>query len=98
MEPHNPDPHAERRAHPRLRAIYHDANALIDHFFRHRHEWAGSSINYVAQRVIHEHYPTLSAEDVLLLVSAIERVHRAMGDEEAQMDEIVTHFTHHAVV
>jgi hypothetical protein len=97
IEPQHDAANDNRRQHPQLRAIYPDARDLIDHFFRHRHEWAGSSINFVAQRVVHEAYPMLRAEDVMLLVAAIERVHKVWGDEAARMDEIVTHYTLHAL-
>jgi len=82
----------ERRQHPFLRPIYADARGLINHFFHHRHEWAGSSINFVAHRVIHEAYPKLHAEEVRLLVGAIERQHLALADEAARMEEIVVHY------
>ena len=83
----------ERRRHLHLRVLYDDASNRIEQFFRHRNEWAGSSINYLAQRIIHDAYPYLNAEDVRILVAAIERVHHEWGTEAAQMDEIVTHFT-----
>jgi hypothetical protein len=63
----------ERRQHHNLRAIFDDALHRIDHFFHQRTDWAGSSIDYLALRVIHEAYPGLSHEDVRILASAIER-------------------------
>ena len=47
----------ERRRHLHLRVLYDDASNRIEQFFRHRNEWAGSSINYLAQRIIHEDAP-----------------------------------------
>lgn len=78
---------------PHLSALEDDARLRIEEFFRHRHDWAGSSINYLAQRVIHEAYPELSAEEVTLLVGSIEWEHKIRADEEARMDEIITHYT-----
>lgn len=78
---------------PHLSALQDDARLRIEEFFRHRHDWAGSSINYLAQRVIHEAYPELSAEEVTLLVGSIEWEHKIRADEEARMDEIVTQYT-----
>ncbi len=63
----------ERRANPRLRNIYRDARIRIDHFFHDSSNWAGTPIDYLALRVVHEAYPDLSTQDVRTLVAAIER-------------------------
>lgn len=63
----------ERRMHPQLRAIYDDARLRIDRFFHDSSEWAGTPIDYLALRVVHEAYPDLAGDDVRALVSAIER-------------------------
>ncbi len=85
--------HAQTVLPPHLSALQDDARQRIEEFFRHRHDWAGSSINYLAQRVIHEAYPELSAEEVTHLVGSIEWEHKIRADEEARMDEIVTQYT-----
>jgi len=77
--PHTEHAHPERRRYPHLRAIYPDARSHIDHVFHNRHDWAGSPIDYVAHRIIHEHYPQLASNDVRILVGAIERVHEALA-------------------
>lgn len=66
---------SERRQHLHLRALYPEARTQIDHLFHNRHDWAGSPIDYLAQRAIHEAWPHLHADDVRILVNAIERVH-----------------------
>jgi hypothetical protein len=63
----------DRRSHPHLRAIFNDARIRIDHFFHDSHNWAGTPIDYLALRVVHEAYPELSTQDVRTLVAAIER-------------------------
>jgi hypothetical protein len=63
----------ERRIHPQLRAIYDDARLRIDRFFHDSEHWAGTPIDYLALRVVHEAYPDLPGDDVRTLVSAIER-------------------------
>jgi len=63
----------ERRTHPNLRTIYSDARIRIDHFFHDSNNWAGTPIDYLALRVVHEAYPDLSTQDVRTLVAAIER-------------------------
>lgn len=65
--------HNERRQHHHLRAIYDDARVRIDHFFHSSPEWANSPMDYLAHRVVHEAYPSLTPQDVRVLVSAIER-------------------------
>lgn len=67
----------ERRTHPHLRAIYSDARIRIDHFFHDSSHWAGTPIDYLALRVVHEAYPDLSTQDVRTLVAAIERRYEA---------------------
>lgn len=71
----------ERRHHPHLRAIYPDARIKIDHLFHDRHDWAGSPIDYLAQRAIHESWPHLQGQDVRILVDAIERVHLKLAEQ-----------------
>ena len=77
-------PASERRSHHHLRAIYPEARKYVDHFFHNRHDWAGTPIDFLAIRVIHETYPHLRTEDVRCLVMAIERVHQALADQEAR--------------
>ncbi|MDD5389875.1 MAG: hypothetical protein PHD37_11045 [Gallionellaceae bacterium] len=77
-----PQSASERRQHPHLRAIYPEARIHIDHLFHNRHDWAGSPVDYLAQRVIHENYPHLHGEDVRILVGAIERMHQALAEQQ----------------
>jgi len=63
----------DRRQNPRLRTIYGDVREKLDHFFHSRKEWAGSSIDYLALRMVHEAYPELTSDEVRTLVAAIER-------------------------
>jgi len=78
-EPQQYGARSERRRYHHLRAIYPDACKHIDHIFHNRHDWAGSSIDYLAHRLIHETYPHLGSGDVRILVGAIERVHQAQA-------------------
>ncbi len=63
----------ERRHNAKLRLIFPDACNCISHFFRGSHDWVDSSVEYVAQRVVHESYPDLSPAEVRILIAAIER-------------------------
>ena len=55
-----------------MRTIYSEVRDKLDHFF-HSKEWAGSSIDYLALRMVHEAYPDLTSDEVRILVAAIER-------------------------
>lgn len=72
----------ERRQYLNLRAIYVDARRHIDHVFHNRHDWAGSPIDYVAHRIVHEAYPSLDSNEVRILVGAIERAHQQLAISE----------------
>lgn len=67
----------ERRRNPRLRAIFDDASQRIERFFKAVQPWAGSSLDHLALRLVHEAYPDLSGPEVRLLVNAIERGRQA---------------------
>lgn len=85
MEQHaEAQPASERRRHPHLRAIYPEARTHIEHLFHNRHDWAGSPIDILAHRVIHENYPDLRSGDIRVLVAAIERTHQALAEQEAR--------------
>lgn len=77
-------PVSERRHRQHLRAIYPEARTHIDHLFHNRHDWAGSPIDFLAHRIIHETYPHLRSEDIRVLVTAIERIHLALANLEAR--------------
>jgi hypothetical protein len=62
----------ERRKNTRLRAIFPDASMRIAHFFHGHNDWVKSSIDYMAERLVHEAYPDLSGAEVHSLVTAIE--------------------------
>ena len=62
----------ERRQNPRLRLIFPDARMRVARFFHAQNDWACSSIEYLAQRVVHEAYPDLCTAEVRILVKAVE--------------------------
>jgi hypothetical protein len=76
-----PQPVSERRQHPQLRTIYPAARAQIDHLFHYRHDWAGTPVDVLALRVIHEAYPHLHSTEIRTLVAAIERTHEALAKQ-----------------
>lgn len=62
----------ERRRNTRLRLIFPGARIRIAHFFHEQNNWPRSSIDYLAQRLIHVAYPDLGYGEVCTLVAAIE--------------------------
>jgi len=81
----------ERRHYPHLRAIYPEARTHIDHLFHNRHDWAGTPIDVLALRVIHETYPHLHGADIRILVAAIERMHQTLAEQEARQPAMPGH-------
>lgn len=71
MDTKDRDPVAAPELNERLRAIYDDAAEQLKHLFKTDDDWVGSSIDYVALRMVHERYPELTAEEVRELVTAI---------------------------
>lgn len=72
----------ERRRNEKLRGVFPYAAERLRQFFHDRADWPGSSQDYLALRVIHEHYPTLSAEEVRRLVTAVGRQVNPDGTSE----------------
>lgn len=71
------DPHGEarpdRRRNTKLRGVFHEATQTLHTLFHEHDDWAGSSEDFLALRLVHERYPELSAEEVRSLVTAIGR-------------------------
>lgn len=61
----------DRRKNNRLRAIYDDSAERLHHLFRSHDDWVGSSIDYVALRMVHERYRDLTPDEVRTLVTSI---------------------------
>jgi len=65
--------HNERRHNYQLRAIFDVASTRIEHLIGTDDAWHDPPLEYLAQRLIHESYPHLGADEVRILVAAIER-------------------------
>jgi hypothetical protein len=70
---------AERRANPRLRAIFVEAYDLLQPFFDPANSWAGQTHEHLAYRALHEQFPGLSTQEVFTLVEAARRVFSTSG-------------------
>ncbi|QDF98250.1 hypothetical protein CJ010_17760 [Azoarcus sp. DD4] len=65
---------AERRRFHHVREIFEEAHALIAPFFAPENQWANVTLDHLAYRVVRDHYPELSFEEVHVLVVATKRV------------------------
>lgn len=77
--PSTPSSLQERRSHQRVREIFIEACELIMPFFARENRWGNSTLDHLAYRVLRDHYPELSFEEVHVLVVAAHRVHTARG-------------------
>lgn len=68
------DGRPERRRHAQVREIFEEACELIRPFFAPENRWANVTLDHLAYRVLREHYPGLSFEEVHVLVVAARRV------------------------
>lgn len=75
------DPSTEQRADPerrvnlRLRSIFEEALLLVEPFFDTRNSWFGQSLDHFAFRVLRDHYPDLSGDEIFVFVTAARRVY-----------------------
>jgi len=65
----------ERRRHHNVREIFEEACNLVAPFFAPENRWANVTLDHLAYRVVRDHYPDLSFEEVHVLVVAARRVH-----------------------
>ena len=69
----------ERRTNAQLREKFDSAARRLQHFFHGHNDWAGTSHDFLALRLVHEHYPELNTKEVRTLVTAIGRRLQAPG-------------------
>jgi hypothetical protein len=69
------DSPAERRKKLELREIFEGAYALIKPFFDPANNWNGQSLQHLAFRILREHYPDLSSDDLYVFLAAAKRVY-----------------------
>lgn len=70
-----PSPDAERRTNTPLRAIFPAAFEALRPFFDTANRWEGQSHDHLAYQTIKEHFPTLSAQDVFIVVTTTRRLY-----------------------
>lgn len=68
-------PDAERRTNTPLRAIFPAAFDALRPFFESANRWEGQSHDHLAYQTLKEHFPTLSAQDVFIVVTTTRRLY-----------------------
>ena len=70
---------ADRRANPQLRSIFVEAYDVLQPFFDPANTWAGQTHEHLAHLALHEQFPSLSPQELFVLVEAARRVFSAGG-------------------
>lgn len=74
----------DRRKYHRVREIFADVCVLVAPFFAKENRWGNSTLDHLAYRVVRDHFPELSFEEVHVLVVAAGRVHAGGAGENHQ--------------
>lgn len=69
----------ERRVNPELRERFVEIYDILEPFFDPANSWAGQIHEHLAFRALHERFPDLSGEEVLVIVIAAKRVFGSGG-------------------
>lgn len=69
----------ERRTNLRLRGMFVEVYDILEPFFDPANAWAGHVHEHLAFRALHERFPDLSGEEVLIIVTAAKRVFGSGG-------------------
>jgi hypothetical protein len=69
----------ERRVNLKLREIFVEAYDVVEPFFDPANTWGGQPHEHLAFRALHERFPQLSADEVLVIVTAAKRVFGSGG-------------------
>jgi hypothetical protein len=69
----------DRRVNVHVRAMFVEAYEILEPFFDPANSWAGQIHEHLAFRALHERFPTMSAEEVLTIVTAAKRVFGSGG-------------------
>lgn len=72
----------DRRANPRVRAVFDEAYELIHPFFDPATAWGGTPLDLLAFRTLRDAFPDLSRDEVHVIITVAERVYRERGAAE----------------
>ena len=65
----------ERRQQLQLREVFDSAYPLVEPFFDPANSWGGQTLEHLAFRVMREHYPQVSGDQIYVFISAAKRVY-----------------------
>jgi len=65
----------ERRQELQLREVFDSAYPLVEPFFDPANSWGGQTLEHLAFRVMREHYPQVSGDEIYVFISAAKRVY-----------------------
>jgi len=65
----------ERRQELQLREVFDSAYPLVEPFFDPANSWGGQTLEHLAFRVMREHYPQVSSDEIYVFISAAKRVY-----------------------
>lgn len=68
-------PPVERRNNIALREMFDAAYVMIEPFFDPNAGWGGHSLEHLAFRVLRDNFPSLSSEEVHIIVVAAHRIY-----------------------
>ncbi len=74
-----PDGGPDRRENLRVRDMFVEVYDILEPFFDPANAWAGHLHDHLAFRALHERFPDLSGEEVLIIVTAAKRVFGSGG-------------------
>lgn len=66
---------AERRQDLQLREAFESAYPLVQPFLDPANSWSGQTLEHLAFRVMREHYPQVSSDELQVFVAAAKRVY-----------------------
>ena len=69
----------DRRTNLRLRGMFVEIYDILEPFFDPANSWAGHIHEHLAFRALHERFPDLTGEEVLIIVTAAKRVFGSGG-------------------
>lgn len=68
-------PEAERCTQLQLRSLFPAAFEALRPFFDAANRWEGQPHDHLAYKTLKEHFPTLTAQDVFIVVSTTRRLY-----------------------
>lgn len=69
-----PDGGDDRRVNLHVRGMFVEVYDILEPFFDPANAWAGHIHEHLAFRALHERFPNLTGEEVLIIVTAAKRV------------------------